>query len=50
LLVAAIVGDVERTEALAGWIVRLSTILAIWSIWTISRSLSATEQPSEQRG
>jgi hypothetical protein len=53
LLVAAIVivGDAERTEALEGWIVRLSIILAIWSIWPISHTLSATEQrPSEQRG
>jgi hypothetical protein len=53
LLLAAIliVGDAERTEALQGWIVRLSIILAIWSMWPISHTLSATaRRPSEQRG
>ena len=34
----AIIGDAERTEALAGWIVRLTGVLAIWSIWPLSYS------------
>lgn len=34
LLLAAIalVGDADRTEALQGWIVRLTTVLAVWSL------------------
>jgi hypothetical protein len=35
----AIIGDAERTEALAGWIVRLTGVLAIWSIWPLSYSV-----------
>jgi hypothetical protein len=51
LAAIAIVGDAERTEALQGWIVRLSMILAIWSIWPISHTLAASaRRPSEQRG
>ena len=51
LTAIAIVGDAERTEALEGWIVRLSMILAIWSIWPISHTLAASaRRPSEQRG
>ncbi len=39
LAAIAIVGDAERTEALLGWIVRLSGILAIWSLWPITHTL-----------
>jgi hypothetical protein len=35
----AIVGDADRTEALVGWIARLSLILGIWSLWPITRTL-----------
>ena len=35
------VGDAERTEALAHWIVRLTVVLAIWSLWPISYGLGA---------
>ena len=34
----AVIGDAERTEALAGWIVRLTGVLAIWSLWPLSYS------------
>jgi hypothetical protein len=41
LLVAAIaiVGDAARTEALQGWILRLTTVLAIWALWPITYTL-----------
>ena len=39
LAAIAIVGDAERTEALLGWIARLSGILAIWSLWPITHTL-----------
>ncbi|HTE61228.1 MAG TPA: hypothetical protein VK631_12825, partial [Solirubrobacteraceae bacterium] len=41
LLVAAIaiVGDAGRTEALEGWIARLSMALAVWSLWPITHTL-----------
>ena len=41
LLVAAIlvVGAPERTEALEGWIVRLTVVLAIWSLWPVTLTL-----------
>jgi hypothetical protein len=35
----AIVGDAERTEELLGWIVRLTLILGIWSLWPITHTL-----------
>jgi hypothetical protein len=34
----AVIGDAERTEALVGWIVRLTGVLAIWSLWPLSYS------------
>jgi hypothetical protein len=52
LLLAAIalVGDADRTEELQGWIVRLTIVLAIWSIWPISHTVEAIfRRPSEQR-
>ena len=38
LLVAAIaiVGDADRTAALQGWVVRLTIVVAIWSLWPIA--------------
>jgi hypothetical protein len=41
LLVAAIVivGDTDRTEALNGWLLRLTIVLAIWSLWPITYTL-----------
>ena len=38
LAAIAIVGDAERTEALLGWIVRL-TAPRIWSLWPITTTL-----------
>ena len=35
----AIVGDADRTEELLGWIVRLTLILGIWSLWPITHTL-----------
>ena len=35
----AIVGDAARTEALQGWILRLTMVLAIWSLWPITHTL-----------
>ena len=41
LLVAAIaiVGDAARTAALQGWIVRLTIVVAVWSLWPIAPSV-----------
>ena len=41
LLLAAIalVGDAARTQALEDWLVRLTTILAVWSLWAVGVSL-----------
>jgi len=39
LAAIAIVGDAERTEALLGWIARLSMVLAIWSLWPITHTI-----------
>ena len=38
-LAIAIIGDADRTEALAGWIARLTGVLAIWSLWPLSYSV-----------
>jgi hypothetical protein len=48
LLVAAIVivGDADRTEALSAWLLRLTAVLAIWSLWPITYTLF----PSKPRG
>lgn len=32
------VGDADRTDALLGWIARLTLVLAIWSIWPLSHA------------
>ena len=47
LLAAAIalVGDAERTEQLQGWIVRLSMVLAIWSLWPVTHTLWPSRPP-----
>jgi hypothetical protein len=37
-LAIAVIGDADRTEALVGWIVRLTGVLAIWSMWPLSYS------------
>jgi hypothetical protein len=39
LAAIAIVADAERTEALLGWIARLTGVLAIWSLWPITHTL-----------
>jgi hypothetical protein len=39
LAAIAIVGDAERTEALEGWIVRLTLVLGIWALWPITHTL-----------
>lgn len=35
----ALVGDASRTEALQGWILRLTTILGIWALWPITYTI-----------
>jgi hypothetical protein len=35
----AIVGDADRTQELQGWLVRLTLVLAIWSLWPITHTL-----------
>ena len=37
-LAIVVIGDAERSEALVGWIVRLTGVLAIWSLWPLSYS------------
>jgi hypothetical protein len=44
LAAIAIVGDANRTEALEGWIARLSMILAIWSLWPITHTIWPSRQ------
>lgn len=39
LAAIAIVGDEQRTEALSGWVPKLLTVLAIWSLWPITYTL-----------
>jgi hypothetical protein len=39
LAAIAIVGDAERTEALQRWIVQLSIVVGIWSLWPITHTL-----------
>jgi hypothetical protein len=48
LAAIAIVGDADRTEALLGWIARLTMILAIWSLWPITHTLWPS-RPADQR-
>jgi hypothetical protein len=44
----AIVGDADRTQELGGWIVRLTSVLAIWSLWPITHTLwPAKSNPSK---
>ena len=38
LTAIAIVGDAERTEALQGWLLRLTMVVAIWSLWPITHT------------
>lgn len=40
-LAILLIGDADRTEALLGWIARLTLVLAIWSIWPISYTAQA---------
>jgi hypothetical protein len=47
LAAIAIVDDADRTEALLGWIARLSMILAIWSLWPITHTLWPSREGSE---
>jgi hypothetical protein len=46
LAAIAIVGDADRTEALQGWIARLTTILAVWSLWPITQTIWPSRQPA----
>jgi glycerol uptake facilitator-like aquaporin len=41
LLVVAIVivGDADRTAALEGWIVRLTIVVTVWSLWPITSTV-----------
>src|SRR5918997_1529182 len=39
LAAVAIVGDADRTEALLGWVARLTMILGIWAVWPISHTV-----------
>ncbi|MEU5880717.1 hypothetical protein [Spirillospora sp. NPDC047279] len=39
LAMITMVGDADRTEALYGWMGRLSVVLAIWAIWPVSHTL-----------
>ena len=41
LLLAAIafVGDAERTAALEAWILRITLVLAVWSLWPVTYTL-----------
>jgi hypothetical protein len=53
LAMIVVVGDPDRTRALLGWAVRLSMILAIWSLWPITHTLwparpKKGEEPSAQ--
>ena len=41
LVAVAVIGDPERTEALRWWPPRLGMVLAIWSIWPISETVSS---------
>jgi hypothetical protein len=48
MLVAGIlwVGDAARTEALEGWLLRLTVILGICAIWPVSYTLFPSKQPT----
>lgn len=39
LAAIAVVADAERTEALLGWVARLTLLLGVWAIWPISHTL-----------
>ena len=43
----AIVGDAGRTQELQGWLVRLTMVLAVWSLWPITHTLWPTSNPSK---
>jgi hypothetical protein len=53
LAMIALVGDADRTQALTGWLARLGTVLAIWSLWPITHTLwpakpeDVTRDPAE---
>ena len=36
-----VVGDADRTAELQGWIVRLTVVLAIWSLWPMAGAAAA---------
>jgi hypothetical protein len=44
----ALVGATERTEALQGWIWRLTLVLAIWLIWPVWETI-ASLKPTQNR-
>ena len=39
LAAIAIVGDPDRTQALTDWLLRLTLVLGIWSLWPITYTL-----------
>ncbi|MFI0453584.1 hypothetical protein [Actinomadura sp. 6N118] len=48
LAMISMVGDADRTEALYGWMGRLTMVLAIWSLWPITHTLwPAKPKPGE---
>ena len=47
----ALVGDLERTAALQGWILRLTVLLVGWFIWALSYTLFPKQpKPGERAG
>ncbi|WP_433338293.1 hypothetical protein [Spirillospora sp. CA-294931] len=49
LSMIVMVDDPNRTEALEGWIIRLSVVAAIWSIWPITHTLFPNKpKPGEE--
>ncbi|XRQ15630.1 hypothetical protein ACN3XK_33535 [Actinomadura welshii] len=46
LAMIVLVGDSERTAALAAWLGRLGVVLAVWSIWPISHTFWPARPPA----
>ena len=46
----AVVGDAERTAALEAWLVRLTMVLAIWSLWPITYTLWPSKPKPDPAG
>jgi len=41
----AIIGDADRTEELRMWLIMLTAILAVWSLWLITDTLTGQRAP-----